>query len=61
MSLPIKAIFVLVAPIYAIYLWFVGTRQKIAEHLALDDLQSRDEILDAGGEFEQFDDLVVAT
>jgi hypothetical protein len=46
-------------PIYIIYLFLFGTRDLIAENIAIDDLASRDEILNFDEEFEKYDRLIV--
>jgi hypothetical protein len=60
-SLPtiLKAQLALIIPIYVIYLFIFGTRELIASHLAVDDLPSRDELLNYDQSFEPFDALIL--
>jgi hypothetical protein len=46
-------------PVFVVYLFLFGTRETLAEHIALDDLPSREEILSDDENFETFDSLVV--
>lgn len=60
-SLPIwlrVQLFVLV-PIFVLYLFVCGTKETLAEHIALDDLPSREEILLEDENFEALDSLIV--
>lgn len=51
-------IFILV-PVYVLYLFLFGTREMLAENLALDDLPSPEEILAEDESREQLDSLIV--
>ena len=60
-SLPISLrvqLFVLV-PIFVVYLFLFGTRETLAENLALDDLPSSEEILSEDDDFEPLDALII--
>lgn len=60
-SLPISLrvqLFVLV-PIFVVYLFLFGTRETLAENLALDDLPSSEEILLEDEDFEPLDSLII--
>ena len=60
-SLPISLraqLFVLV-PIYVVYLFLFGTRETLAENIALDDLPSDEEILSDDEDFESLDSLII--
>lgn len=59
LPLATKILLSLAMPFYVIYLYLFATRNLIAGHLALDDLPSRDEILQQGNEWEKVDDLIV--
>lgn len=61
-SLPLRlrALLFFVIPFYISYLYFRGTRSFIAQHIAFDDLPSRDEILLTDESWEAFNDVVVA-
>lgn len=59
-SLPFKLraqLFILI-PVYVVYLFLFGTRETLAENIAVEDLPSSDEILNDS--FEGLDDLLVA-
>jgi hypothetical protein len=60
-ALPISLraqIFVLL-PVYVVYLFLFGTRETLAENIALDDLPSSEEVLSKDEDFESFDSLVI--
>lgn len=60
-SLPITLrvqLFVIV-PVFVVYLFLFGTRETLAENLAIDDLPSSDEILFEDESFSRLDSLVV--
>lgn len=62
-SLPLRlrALMFVAVPVLAVYLYLRGTRSFIAEHLAFDDLPSRDEILMSDdGDWDKFEDVLVA-
>ncbi len=46
-------------PFYMAYLFLFGTRETLAENLAMDDLPSRDEILDYDETFDKLDRLLI--
>lgn len=60
-SLPVlmRAQLFIIVPLYVMYLFFFGTRETIAENLALEDLPSSEEILSWDDRFAQLDSLVV--
>jgi hypothetical protein len=60
-SLPIslRVQFVVLVPIFVVYLFLCGTRETLAEYIALDDLPSNEEILSDNEGLEAFDSLVV--
>jgi pheromone shutdown protein TraB len=49
----------LLIPIYAIYLFFFGTRETIAKNIALDDLPSSKEILYQDETIDKLDSLLI--
>lgn len=49
----------LLVPFFALYLMLFGTREMIAERIALEDLPSSEEILLTDEQFERFDSLLV--
>lgn len=49
----------LMLPVYILYLMCFGTRQLIAEQMAVDDLQSSDEILFSDKHTEKLDDILL--
>jgi len=51
-------LFILI-PIYAIYLLFFGSKEKLAQNIALNDLPSSDEIILQDDRFEKFDNLII--
>jgi hypothetical protein len=57
LSLRIQLFFLL--PVYILYLLFFGTRQTLAENIALEDLPSEDEILLEGERFADLDSLLI--
>ncbi len=60
-SLPLllKTQIFLLIPIYVIHLFLFGTREIIAEHIALEDMPSSDEILYEDESFEKLDSLLI--
>ena len=60
-SLPISLRVQLLAliPVFVVYLFLFGTRETLAEHIALDDLPSREEILSDDENVEAFDSFIV--
>jgi pheromone shutdown protein TraB len=59
LPMSVRALMLFVVPVYAIYLFFFGTKEIIAENIAIDDLASRDEILNYDEEFAKLDSLLV--
>ncbi len=55
----LKIQFAFIIPIFVVYLYLFGTREIIAEHIAVDDLPSRDEIFNYDEQFEKFDKLLI--
>ncbi|HEU4835068.1 MAG TPA: hypothetical protein VFS90_11655 [Pyrinomonadaceae bacterium] len=60
-SLPIwlRVQLLVLVPVFVLYLFVCGTRETLAEHIALDDLPSREEILLEDENFEALDSLIV--
>ena len=60
-SLPIvlRAQLFIIVPVYVVYLFLFGTRETLAENLALEDLPSSEEILSKDESFEQLDSLLI--
>ena len=60
-SLPIflRVQFVILIPIFVAYLFVFGTRETLANYIALDDLPSREEILSDDETSEAFNSLIV--
>lgn len=60
-SLPValKAQIIFLMPVYVVYLFLFGTRETIAENVALEDLPSSDEILSRDENLEELDSLLV--
>lgn len=61
-SLPLytRAMLFVFVPFVVVYLYLCGTRSVIAEHLAVDDLPSRDEILSSDEDWDKIDEVIVA-
>jgi len=59
LPLSLKAQLFLFIPIYVVYLFLFGTRETLAENIALEDLPSSDEILLQDESFEKLDALLV--
>jgi hypothetical protein len=59
LSLWLKAQLFLFLPIYIVNLFLFGTRETLAENMALEDLPSSDEILLHDESFEEFDTLLI--
>ena len=59
-SLPVmlRVQLIILIPVYVVYLFIFGTRETLAENIALEDLPSSEEILNDS--FEGLDDLLVA-
>jgi hypothetical protein len=60
-SLPIslRLQLLVLVPVYVVYLFLFGTRETLAESIALDDLPSSEEILSEDEDFEQLDFLLI--
>ena len=60
-SLPIslRVQLLVLVPIFVVYLFLFGTRETLAENIALDDLPSSEEILSDDEDFEPLDSLIV--
>ena len=56
-----RALLALVIPVYVAYLWLYGTRAFLARRLELNDLPSRDEVLQAGEELEAMDEAIMGS
>jgi hypothetical protein len=59
LPLGLKAQLFLFLPIYIVNLFLLGARETLAENMALEDLQSSDEILLQDESFEKFDTLLI--
>jgi len=59
LPLSLRAQLLLYIPIYAAYLFLFGTRETLAENIAVEDLPSSDEILFQGENFEKLDSLLL--
>lgn len=59
LPLALKGQLFLFIPLYVVYLIFFGTRETIAENIALEDLPASDEILLSDESFEQLDTLLI--
>ena len=59
LPLGLKAQLFLFLPIYVVNLFLFGTRETLAENMALEDLPSSDEILLQDESFEKFDTLLI--
>lgn len=61
-SLPlgVRAQVFFLIPVYVVYLFLFGTRETLAEHIAVEDLPTSDEVLFHDEDFEKFDTLIVA-
>lgn len=55
----LKAQLFFFVPVYVIYLFLFGTRETIAENIALEDLPSSDEVLFQDESFEKLDSLLI--
>jgi len=60
-SLPIslRLQFIVLVPICVVYLFLFGTRETLADYVALDDLPSPEEILSDNENFDAFDSLII--
>jgi hypothetical protein len=60
-SLPIRLRmqFFILVPVFVVYLFLCGTRETLANNIALDDLPSPEEILSDNEDLEAFDSLIV--
>ncbi len=59
LPLKLKAQLCLFVPVYVVYLFFFGTRETIAEHIALEDLPAREELLWQDESLNKLDDLLI--
>ncbi|MGH9754389.1 MAG: hypothetical protein ACREA2_16545 [Blastocatellia bacterium] len=59
LPLGLRAQLLLFLPIYVVNLFLFGTRETLAENMALEDLPSSDEILLQDENFEELDDLLL--
>lgn len=59
LPLSLRMQFVVLVPIFVAYLFLWGTRETLADSIALDDLPSREEILSDDEDLEAFDSLIV--
>jgi pheromone shutdown protein TraB len=55
----LRAQLIVLVPIFVVYLFLFGTRETLAENLALDDLPSDEEILSDDEHFEALDSLII--
>jgi hypothetical protein len=60
-SLPVllRAQLFIIIPVFVVYLFLFGTREVLAENIALDDLPSSEEIISEDEDFEQLDSLII--
>lgn len=58
LPLVLRVQIVIAVPVFVAYLFFFGTRSMLAENIAVQDLPSRDEILE-DDKFEKLDDLLL--
>jgi hypothetical protein len=58
LPLTLRAILPVAVPVYVAHLLLFGTRETIAEHMATDDLPSRDEVLNEDEYLDKLDDLI---
>jgi len=58
LPLALRAQIVIAVPVFVAYLFLFGTRSMLAENIAVQDLPSRDEILE-DDKFEKLDDLLL--
>ena len=59
LPISLRAQFVVLVPVFVLYLFLFGTRETLAENIALDDLPTSEEILSKDGDLESYDSLVV--
>jgi hypothetical protein len=59
LPLSVRVPLLFLIPIYVVYLFLVGTRGTLAEHIAVEDLPSSEEILFQDESFEKLDTLLV--
>jgi len=59
LPLTLRAQLFIVVPMFVLYLFLFGTRETLAEHLALDDLPTSEEVLMEGEGLNRLDSLVV--
>jgi hypothetical protein len=59
LPLSFRAQLVVLLPIYVIYLFLFGTKETLAENIALDDLPSAEEIMYHDEDFESYDALII--
>ena len=59
LPITLRAQLLVLVPVFVVYLFLFGTRETLAENIALDDLPSSDEIILDDEEFEPLDALIV--
>jgi len=59
LPLKLRALIIFLMPVYVVYLFLFGTRETIAENIAVEDLPSPDEILLQDDDFDKLDALLV--
>lgn len=59
LPLTLKAQIFLLMPVYVLYLFFFGTRETIAENIAVEDLPSSNEVLFQNDDFDKLDALLI--
>ena len=59
LPLSLRAQLIVLIPIFVVYLFLFGTRETLAENIALDDLPSSDELLLEYEDFEPLDSLLI--
>jgi hypothetical protein len=59
LSVLLRAQLFIIIPVFVVYLFLFGTREVLAENIALDDLPSSEEIISEDEDFEQLDSLII--
>lgn len=59
LPITLRAQLVVLIPVFVVYLFLFGTRETLAENIALDDLPSTEEVLSTDEELESFDSLII--
>ncbi len=59
LPISIRVLMFITIPVYVVYMFFFGTRQRIAQNIALEDLPSRDETISEDEQFKKMDELLI--